>query len=55
MVYEWFNRFRISKCRIMELYVIKQLNNTFKLAHDSDYEKAKKIKPNEILKVSMTV
>lgn len=28
----------------MELYLVKQGDNTFKVAHDSDYEKLKKIK-----------
>ena len=31
----------------MKLTLIKQLNNTFKLAYDSDYDKAKKIKVGE--------
>jgi hypothetical protein len=31
----------------MKLTIIKQLNNTFKVANDSDYEKAKKIKVGE--------
>ena len=31
----------------MKIALIKQLNNTFKIAYDSDWEKAKKIKPNE--------
>ncbi|MFY0655049.1 MAG: DUF1367 family protein [Cyclobacteriaceae bacterium] len=31
----------------MKLTLIKQLNNTFKVANDSDYEKAKKIKVGE--------
>jgi len=30
----------------MEITLIKQLDNTFKLAYDSDLEKSKKIKPN---------
>jgi len=32
----------------MKLYLVKQLNGTFKPAYDSDYEKAKKIKVNEL-------
>ena len=31
----------------MDLVLIKQLDNSFKLAYDSDYEKAKKIKVGE--------
>lgn len=31
----------------MKITLIKQLNNTFKIAYDSDYEKAKKIKVGE--------
>mgnify|MGYP003605637100 CR=1 FL=1 len=31
----------------MKITLIKQLNNTFKIAFDSDYEKARKIKVNE--------
>jgi len=31
----------------MKLYLVKQLNGTFKVAYDSDYDKAKKIKVNE--------
>jgi len=31
----------------MKITLVKQLNNTFKIAHDSDYEKAKKIKVGE--------
>lgn len=31
----------------MKITLIKQLNNTFKLAYDSDYDKAKKIKAGE--------
>ena len=31
----------------MKITLVKQLNNTFKIAYDSDYEKAKKIKVNE--------
>ena len=31
----------------MKITLIKQLNNTFKIAFDSDYELAKKIKVNE--------
>ena len=38
----------------MELILIKQYDNTFKLANDSDYEKAKKLKPNQELKCKIT-
>jgi len=38
----------------MELYLIKQLNNTFKLANDSDFEKSKKLKANEMFKCVVT-
>jgi len=31
----------------MKLTLVKQLNGTFKVAYDSDYDKAKKIKVNE--------
>lgn len=31
----------------MKITLVKQLNNTFKIAYDSDYEKAKKIKAGE--------
>lgn len=33
----------------MKFTLIKQFDNTFKIAYDSDYEKAKKIKPMELL------
>ena len=38
----------------MELTLIKTLNGSFKLAYDSDYEKAKKIPLNEPFEVSYT-
>lgn len=31
----------------MKITLVKQLNNTFKIAYDTDYEKAKKIKVGE--------
>lgn len=33
----------------MKLALIKQFDNTFKLAYDSDYEKLKKIKPMQMV------
>jgi len=33
----------------MKIALVKQLNNTFKIAFDSDYETAKKIKVGEII------
>lgn len=38
----------------MNLTLQKNLNNTFSLAYNSDYEKAKKIKPGVDLKCSVT-
>ena len=32
----------------MKLYLVKQLNNSFKVAHNSDYDKMKKLKAGEI-------
>lgn len=32
----------------MKLYLVRQLNNSFKVAHNSDYEKAKKLKIGEV-------
>lgn len=32
----------------MKIYIVKQLNNTFKVAYDSDYERLKKIKVGEV-------
>lgn len=32
----------------MKLFLVKQLNNTFKVAHNSDYEKLKKLKVGEV-------
>lgn len=37
----------------MKLFLVKQLNGTFKVAYDSDYEKAKKIKVNELYEVEI--
>ena len=33
----------------MKLLLVKQFDNSFKVAYDSDYEKLKKIKPNEFV------
>jgi len=33
----------------MKLTIVKQLNNSFKVAYDSDYEKLKKIKVGDLL------
>lgn len=33
----------------MKLHLVKQLNNTFKVAHDSDYDKMKRIKAGDML------
>ena len=39
----------------MEIYLVKQLNNTFKVAHDSsDFELLKKLKPNHVYKCTIT-
>lgn len=38
----------------MELYLVKQLDNTFKVAYESDYEKLKKIKPLAMVKCEIT-
>lgn len=38
----------------MELYLVKQFNGTFKPANDSDYEKTKKYKVNDIIKFEAT-
>ena len=38
----------------MELTLIKQFDNSFKLAYDSDLEKAKKIKPLKEVKCKIT-
>lgn len=38
----------------MKLYLVKQYDNSFKLAHDSDYELAKKIKPMAIVECNIT-
>lgn len=32
----------------MKIYLVKQLNNSFKVAYDSDYERLKKIKVGEV-------
>jgi len=33
----------------MKLLLVKQFDNSFKVAYDSDYEKLKRIKPNEFV------
>ena len=33
----------------MKITIVKQFDNSFKVAYDSDYEKLKKIKPNEFI------
>jgi hypothetical protein len=33
----------------MKFTIVKQFDNSFKLAYDSDYEKAKKLKPGDLL------
>lgn len=38
----------------MEISLVKQPDNTFKLAYDSDYEKSAKIKPGDIYKCTIT-
>ena len=38
----------------MELYLVKQLDNSFKVAHDSDYDKLKKLKVGKLLKCKIT-
>ncbi len=38
----------------MELYLVKQLDNSFKVAYDSDYEKLKKIKALKMVKCEIT-
>ena len=38
----------------MELYLVKQLDNSFKVAHDSDYDKLKKLKVGKLLKCKVT-
>ena len=38
----------------MELYLVKQLDNSFKVAHDSDYDKLKKLKVGKFLKCKVT-
>jgi hypothetical protein len=38
----------------MDIYLVKQLNNTLKAANDSDLEKLNKIKMNEMVKCVMT-
>jgi len=34
----------------MELYLVKQLNNSFKVAYNSDFDKIKKLKAGELYK-----
>ena len=38
----------------MELYLVKQLDNSFKVAHDCDYDKLKKLKVGKLLKCKVT-
>lgn len=38
----------------MRLILVKQLNNTFKVAYDSDYEKLKRIKAGKLLDCKIT-
>ncbi len=38
----------------MELYLVKQLDNSFKVAYDSDYEKLKKIKAGKMVMCKIT-
>ena len=38
----------------MEIYLIKQFDNSFKVSHGSDWEKIKKIKAGEEFKCSIT-
>lgn len=38
----------------MEIYLVKNLANTFSIAHNSDYEKAKKLKVGEQYKCKVT-
>lgn len=38
----------------MKLYLVKQYDNSFKLAHDSDYELSKKIKPMALVECNIT-
>ena len=38
----------------MEIILVKQFDNSFKVAHDSDLEKVKKIKPLELVKCKIT-
>lgn len=38
----------------MEIYLIKQFDNSFKISHNSDWEKIKKIKAGEEFKCSIT-
>lgn len=38
----------------MELYLVKQLDNSFKVANDSDYDKLKKIKVGKLIKCKVT-
>lgn len=38
----------------MDIYLVRQLNNTFKCAYDTDLDKMKRIKPNEMVICSVT-
>lgn len=38
----------------MDIFLVKKFDNSFKIAYESDYELAKKIKPNEIRKFTVT-
>lgn len=38
----------------MEVLLVKQLNNSFKVAHNSDYEKIKKLKVGQSYKAKIT-
>ena len=38
----------------MDLYLVKQLDNSFKVAYDSDYEKLKKIKAGNMVMCRIT-
>ncbi len=38
----------------MKIAIVKQFDNTFKAAYDSDFDKLKKIKPNEIVMCTIT-
>jgi len=38
----------------MEIFLIKQMDNTFKVAYPSDYDKMKKLKAGELLKCKIS-